>query len=81
MNREKKQRSSGWQEMRESERGRKEERSALDKLSTLTIKLAFSVQNSDIFRYCLFLLVFSLSFCGTGLDGWLLKDKNGGYVF
>lgn len=67
--------------MRESERGRKEERSALDKLSTLTLKLPFSVQNSDIFRYCLFLLVFSLCFCGTCLGCCLLKDKNGGYVF
>lgn len=67
--------------MREGERGREEERSALDKFSTLTIKLPFSVQNPDIFRYFLFLLVFSLSFCGTGLDCWLLKDKNSGYVF
>lgn len=41
--------------MREGERGREEERSALDKFSTLTIKLSFSVQNPDIFRYFLFL--------------------------
>lgn len=45
-----------------------------------TVKPPFSVQNSDIFRYCLlpvlvFFIVCALSLCGIFLDRGLLKRQ------